>query len=89
MAFSNLIGEPDTIVTRAQKRQEKIGKLYKEYRDEFYEDNIPTSLYGFFQEVLAGMPVDHIGHAEDRDIEVLSLFEHALDDLYGTSKKYI
>lgn len=82
----NSISKPNSIVERAIKRRDIVRKLYDEYREEFYEDNIPTSLYGFFQEILSAMPEDHINR---EGIKTKALFESALDDLFGDRKIYI
>ena len=71
-------------VILAPERIAIFSQSYKDSREEFYEHNIPTSLYNIFEELLSGIPKEHLEMCETEE-----LFKSALESFIKKRKTYI
>jgi len=63
-------------------RMLSIKNYYNDIGVEYHEQNIPTNLYELFSEFLTNIPDDHFV-----DVNVIGLFQSALNDRTNTKKQ--
>lgn len=57
-----------------QQRREQLRKMFAAQREEFTEDNLPTNIAVFFEDVIASLP------EEARECNIEGLFDNALEE---------